>query len=73
MSTTEQREIRSMHRYAFRSGQWATLVSIVEYGGRECYLVRFPDGHSDWWVVGDPDAEYETRAVSVSGAAEQTE
>lgn len=51
--------IRGTHHACFRSGDWAKLYGTTEIDGRECYLVRFPDGASDWWVVDDPAAGYE--------------
>lgn len=59
-STTE---IRATHPYAFRSGQWATLLRRERHPetGRDCYVVRFPDGAKDWWVVADQDEHYEFR------------
>lgn len=53
--------IRTMHRYGFRSGEWAKLHgTITDPGtGRECYLVEFDDGATDFWVVNDPDGQYE--------------
>jgi hypothetical protein len=63
--TAEQKqsvqEIRSTHPAAFRSGQWAKVVAIVPSSERECYLVEFPDGATDFWAVNDPDAGYEFR------------
>jgi hypothetical protein len=60
-------QIRTMHPDGFRSGAWAELLTTVpapETLGdidRSCYLVRFPDGVEDFWVVGDPDGQYEFR------------
>lgn len=57
--------IRGTHPYCFRSGEWATLVTEVKHAtGRRCYLVRFPDGMSDWWPVDDPAADYEFEVVA---------
>ena len=54
-------KIRTLHRYGFRCDEWADLVGTVDHGAtnRRCYVVRFPDGTSDFWVVDDPDAQYE--------------
>lgn len=52
-------KIRATHPYAYRSGQWATVLTTVPGPTRDCYIVEFPDGATDWWVVGDPDAGYE--------------
>lgn len=55
-------EIRTTHPYGFRSGEWAQLLTIAPAPeGRDCYVVRFPDGATDYWVVNDPDGQYETR------------
>lgn len=56
--------IRATHRYAFRSGQWARLRGTAALpgfpeGDRECYLVEFPDGVTDFWPVGDNRHGYE--------------
>jgi hypothetical protein len=51
--------IRTMHPYGYRSGEWATLAGQVQVKGRDCYVVRFDDGASDFWVIGDPDGQYE--------------
>jgi hypothetical protein len=51
--------IRGTHPYMFRSGEWARLLTTVESHGRDCYLVEFPDGATDWWPVGDEEAGYE--------------
>lgn len=60
VSLTEATHVRTMHRYGFRSGQWAELLTIAPApGGRDCYMVRFPDGVTDFWVVADPDGQYE--------------
>lgn len=57
--TTEPTHIRAMHPYAFRAGQWAEILTTVISYGRECWLVEFSDGETDWWPLGDQDAEYE--------------
>ena len=62
--------IRGMHRYCFRSGEWATIVGMEVLPGpfegrsamRVCFQVVFPDGVKDSWVVYDEDAEYEFRS-----------
>lgn len=51
--------IRQLHPAGYRSGEWATLVNVIPLRGRDCYLVRFDDGASDWWVCDDPDGLYE--------------
>jgi hypothetical protein len=47
--------IRGNHPYAYRSGEWAELVTIAYHPetGHECYVVIFPDGRTDWWAVDD--------------------
>lgn len=51
--------IRHTHQYGFRSGEWATIRAVVPSDDRECYLVEFPDGVTDFWAVVDPDEPYE--------------
>lgn len=55
----KQPYVRSMHHAAFRSGQWAEIVGIVPVAGSLCWLVVWPDGHIDEWVIDDPPARYE--------------
>lgn len=52
-------KIRHTHPNGFRSGEWATIKAVVPGDGRECYLVEFPDGVTDFWAVEDPDEPYE--------------
>lgn len=56
---TRFRHIRHMHPAGYRSGEWAVLVTVLQVRDRDCYLVRFDDGASDFWVVDDPDGRYE--------------
>ena len=56
--------IRQMHPYGFRSGEWAMLRCIVPGPDRDCYLVEFADSVTDFWVVGDADAQYEFAEAS---------
>jgi len=56
--------IRATHPYGFRSGQWAILRCVVPGPERDCYLVEFDDGVTDFWPVNDPSDPYEFRAVS---------
>lgn len=52
--------IRGTHRWCFRSGEWAEILTTApDPEGKDCYVVRFPDGKTDWWVVDDPLAGYE--------------
>lgn len=60
--TGELREVRNLHPYGFRSGEWARVLTTVESYGRACWLVQFPDGAVDEWVIEDPGAEYEVRS-----------
>lgn len=53
------RRVRITHPYGFRSGEWAKVLTTVEGPDATCWLVEFPDGATDWWVVDDPDAGYE--------------
>jgi hypothetical protein len=54
-------QVRQIHPYGFRSGQWARVLTTVESYNRPCWLVQFPDGALDEWVIEDPIAEYEVR------------
>ena len=53
--------IRGTHPYIFRSGEWASLVGVMNdpETGRPCYAVVFDDDAADWWPVDDPAAGYE--------------
>lgn len=60
-------QVRATNPYAYRSGEWADLINITDHAnGRRCYLVRFPDGASDFWPVDDEDAGYEFREQAPS-------
>jgi len=67
-------QIRSTHRYAYRSGEWAILVGVkvmeitnfMETVTRPCYLVMFPDGVTDSWPIFDPDVKYEYQNLTVN-------
>lgn len=60
--STRAQEIRTNHHYGFRCGQWAKLLTTApDPEDRDCYIVEFPDGKTDWWVVDDPDGQYEIR------------
>ena len=64
-------EIRSLHRYAYHSGEWATVVGLQvqenevrPFNGfqlRLCYILEWPDRTIDLWPVNDPNAGYEFR------------
>lgn len=58
--------MRFTHPYGFRSGQWAAILTVAPANGAsdilkpgDCYVVRFPDGVTDFWPVFDRDAGYE--------------
>ena len=54
------RFIRGTHRYQFRSGEWAEiLMTVPNPEGKDCYVVRFADGKTDWWLVHDAADPYE--------------
>ena len=60
------RWIRHTHPYGFRSGQWAEILTVAPANGDsdicqpgDCYVVRFPDGVTDFWQMFDPDEDYE--------------
>ncbi len=55
----EPTRIRSMHPSAFRSGEWARLLTKTGSDEGDCWVVEFPDGKTDFWVVDDPVGEYE--------------
>ena len=65
MSTTGNdtaKLIRATHPYGFRSGEWAEILTIApDPEGRDCYVVRFSDGFTDYWPVNDPSDPYEFR------------
>lgn len=58
-------QIRATHHYGYRCGEWAEVLATVPdvSRDRDCYLVRFPDGDTDFWPVHDPDDPYEFREV----------
>ena len=56
--------IRATHPYCFRSGQWARISGTTSLpgfpeGDRDCYLVEFADGVTDFWAVDAPGHGYE--------------
>lgn len=52
--------IRATHPAGFRSGEWAeVLTTVPSPEGTHCYVVRFPDGVTDFWRVEDPSDPYE--------------
>lgn len=50
--------IKSDHPYAFRSGQWATIVDAAEKDGRVLWSLLWADGARDVWAANDPTATY---------------
>lgn len=65
MSARIEQQVRTMHRYGFRSGEWATLLTTAPAPDKsDCYVVRFEDGVTDYWVVNDPDGFYEFREIA---------
>lgn len=53
-------KIRGLSPFHFRSGEWAELLTTAPApDGTDCYVVRFPDGVTDYWRVNDPANEYE--------------
>ncbi len=55
-------EVRGLHPYVYRSGEWARIVMpCVSERGRDCWLVEFDDGATDVWVQDDSVARYEFR------------
>ena len=63
MIGTMEFQIRATHHYGFRSGEWARLVCMVPGPTKDCWLVEFPDGVTDFWPVYDPADPYEFRTV----------
>lgn len=62
----EPTHIRTMRRYGFRSGEWASILTTVPGPERDCFVVRFPDGATDFWVKDDPDGEYEFATLTAA-------
>lgn len=59
--------IRSNHRHAFRSGEWAEITGVAIIKGHGCWVVRFPDGKWDEWVINDPDGQYQFAVIQPEG------
>lgn len=65
--TQQAEQIRSVHPYGFRSGEWGEILTTVEMDdGRVCYLIAWPESERrpvevDWWPVEDPSDEREFR------------
>lgn len=58
-SDLDARFVRARHPYAYRSGEWAQIVGTIERDGERLWLVIWPDGATDEWVVNDDVADYE--------------
>lgn len=43
----------------FRPDEWAVLVGLDRVGGKDCYLVEFPDGTTSWWPLVSDAGPYE--------------
>lgn len=62
--TDDATHIRSCHWAAFQSGTWAKILTIAPSEERDCYVIEFPDGRTDYWPVDDPTAEYEFKGAA---------
>jgi hypothetical protein len=51
--------IKSDHPYAYRSGQWATIVGATQTDDLILWSLLWPDGERDDWAVDDSAAYYE--------------
>ena len=61
-------EIRSVHPYGFRSGEWGTITGIFRYEGRDCYRIKWPQREPkpdletiDYWPLEDASDQREFR------------
>jgi len=64
-------QIRSFHPWAYKSGEWATVVGVTENCAHEnqqrgCFQLEWPDGSTDDWAIEDPVAEYEFRDTPIT-------
>jgi hypothetical protein len=59
MNPTNAKWIRHTNSNGYRYPEWARIWAVVPGDGRECYLVEFPDGVTDYWAVCDPNEPYE--------------
>lgn len=64
-------QIRSFHPWAYKSGEWATIVGVTEICVHEnqqrgCYQLAWPDGATDDWAIEDPVAGYEFRDTPIT-------
>lgn len=65
------RYVRAMHPYAYKSGKWAQIVGERERNGRRVWLIVWPDGATDEWVVEDDHAQYELTDEATDEAADE--
>jgi hypothetical protein len=55
-------EVRTLNWAWFRRGRWALIVAAEQtVAGTDRWLVRWPDGETDWWKCNDRCAEYQFR------------
>lgn len=51
--------IRTTHPAGYRCGEWADLVATLPVRGRECFVVRFDDGVTDYWPSSEDRYEFD--------------
>ena len=54
-------QIRSVHPYGFRSGEWAIIRRTIWMNYRPCFEIEFLDRKRDYWPVIDASDEREFR------------
>lgn len=54
-------DVRALHPYAFRSGEWGRITTAAPDVDGMIWHVVWPDGVTDWYAADDPDAHYEFR------------
>lgn len=66
--TTVRLQVRGVHPYVLRSGQWADVISMVwcspqdgSEPGWPCVVVMFPDQITDVWSIAAEPQHYEFR------------
>lgn len=57
-------QIRSCHRYSYKSGEWGTIIDAQKWSDRVVWDILWPDGLRDQWTTDDPDAGYEIQDVN---------
>jgi hypothetical protein len=69
VSPRQAAQIRTVHQYGFRSGEWGDLLGVVVYRSRPCYVVAFHDDQTvrgnaelDLWPCADENGNYEFRS-----------